>query len=250
MVAAVSREPDMVLVGAAEKGHEVGRDAGEVAAIGTLGIEITEDFQGILRTARPDVLVDFTVAEAAAGNAAMAIENGVRPVVGTTGMPAEIVQRLGDMCRERKLGGLIAPNFAIGAVLMMEFARTAARFLSDVEIIELHHDRKRDAPSGTALKTAEMIRPVIERQGAARLQEGGGVGDPRGMPVGRVRVHSVRLPGLVAHQEVIFGGLGQTLTIRHDSTSRESFMPGVLLAARKVMGLSDLVVGLEKLLDL
>jgi 4-hydroxy-tetrahydrodipicolinate reductase len=175
-----------------------------------------------------DVMVDFTTPEAAPANVAAAIGAGVHAVVGTTGFD------LGDLKgtvegAEGKAKCFVAPNFAIGAVLMMEATKQIAPHMPEVEIIELHHDQKKDAPSGTAKRTAELIREL-----------GGNVHEP---------IHSVRLPGLVAHQEVVFGGQGQTLTIRHDSTDRTSFMPGVLLAVRRVAGLPDrFVVGLENLL--
>jgi 4-hydroxy-tetrahydrodipicolinate reductase len=172
----------------------------------------------------PDVLVDFTIPATVLGNARRAVAAGVHVVIGTTGFD---VSELEDL-RDAKANVFVAPNFAIGAVLMMRFAVEAARHMAKAEIIELHHDRKVDAPSGTAARTAALMR------------EAGGA---------EVPVHSVRLPGLVAHQEVILGDVGQTLTIRHDSVDRESFMPGVLLAVRAVGGLTESpVVGLEKLL--
>jgi 4-hydroxy-tetrahydrodipicolinate reductase len=173
---------------------------------------------------RLDVLVDFTVPTTAVANAREAVAAGVHVVIGTTGFdPGELADATGANI-------FIAPNFAIGAVLMMQFATTAARHMRKAEIIELHHDSKVDAPSGTAARTAALMRDVA----------------PEG---GDVPIHSVRLPGLVAHQEVILGDVGQTLTIRHDSTDRTSFMPGVLLAVRKVPTLSQSpLVGLEHLL--
>jgi 4-hydroxy-tetrahydrodipicolinate reductase len=173
-----------------------------------------------------DVLVDFTVPSSAVANAREAVAAGVHVVIGTTGFdPAE----LGDLSGA-KANVFIAPNFAIGAVLMMQFAAQAARHMAKAEIIELHHDRKVDAPSGTAARTAALMAEAAGKNEAPPI-------------------HSVRLPGLVAHQEVILGDIGQTLTIRHDSTDRESFMPGVLLAIRKVGGLTESpTVGLEKLL--
>jgi 4-hydroxy-tetrahydrodipicolinate reductase len=181
-----------------------------------------------IEESRPDVVVDFSVPESAAANASLCLGRGVHVVVGTTGITSEQLEGLRDAAGESDANCLIAPNFAIGAVLMMEAAKLAAPHMPDCEIVELHHDQKLDAPSGTAKRTAELIAAAT-----------GGAEPP---------IHSVRLPGLVAHQEVIFGGLGQTLTIRHDSISRESFMPGVLLAVRKVGGLDGLVVGLENVL--
>ena len=174
-----------------------------------------------------DVLVDFTVPSSAVANAHEAVRAGVHVVIGTTGFdPTELADLTGAGANV-----FIAPNFAIGAVLMMQFAVQAARHMAKAEIIELHHDRKVDAPSGTAARTAALMAEASKSGDAPPI-------------------HSVRLPGLVAHQEVILGDLGQTLTIRHDSTDRESFMPGVLLAIRKVGDLTDSpVVGLEKLLE-
>jgi len=170
-----------------------------------------------------DVVVDFSVPDAAVDNARTCLEAGVHCVVGTSGADFSSLEGVGQA------NLFVAPNFAIGAVLMMQFARQAAAHMPECEIVELHHDRKIDAPSGTAARTAELIRG-----------DGGNVHDP---------IHSVRLPGLVAHQEVIFGGPGQTLTIRHDSIDRSSFMPGVLLAIRKVASLErSPTIGLEHLL--
>ncbi len=171
-----------------------------------------------------DVVVDFTTPDAAVGNARICLEAGVHCVMGTTGADFSELEGVGTA------NLFVAPNFAIGAVLMMELAERVAPHMPECEIVELHHEGKLDAPSGTAKRTAELVRAA-----------GGNVHEP---------LHSVRLPGLVAHQEVVFGGPGQTLTIRHDSTARESFMPGVLLAVREVAGRPGLTVGLEPLLGL
>jgi 4-hydroxy-tetrahydrodipicolinate reductase len=177
---------------------------------------------------KPDVVVDFTVPDTAYGNARLCLEQGAHVVVGTTGITDEQLDELRELAAGSDANCFIAPNFAIGAVLMMEASKLIAPHMLASEIIELHHDQKLDAPSGTAKRTAALIT------------ESGGDQD--------VPIHSVRLPGLVAHQEVIFGGLGETLTVRHDSLTRESFMPGVLLAVRKVAEIDGLVVGLENLL--
>jgi 4-hydroxy-tetrahydrodipicolinate reductase len=176
----------------------------------------------------PDVVVDFTVPATVFENASACLEHGTHAVVGTTGLEPDQVDRLRELAAGSQGNCLIAPNFALGAVLMMQAAQLIAPHLPDCEIIELHHEAKLDAPSGTARRTADLIAAAA-----------GGEAPP---------IHSVRLPGLVAHQEVLFGGLGQTLSVRHDSISRESFMPGVLIAVRKVGGLDGLVVGLEHVL--
>ena len=195
-----------------------------------------------------DVWVDFTTPKFAYENTRFALENGFAPVVGTTGFTPEEIQELTSLSEEKKLGGLIAPNFAIGAILLMQFAAQAAKYFPNLEIIELHHDKKKDAPSGTAVKTAELVSQVRTslQQGAADEEEL--IAGARGAAFDGFRIHSVRLPGLVAHQEVIFGAQGEGLTIRHDSYDRISFMSGVNLAIKEVVKREKLVYGLEHLL--
>lgn len=207
VVEAVGEAPDLRLCGQADP---------------SMGVELSEILDGA------DVVVDFTTPDAAPGNVRACLDAGVHVVLGTTGFDLEALREAAESS-----GGeancFIAPNFAIGAVLLIQVSQQIAKHMPECEIIELHHDRKLDAPSGTAKRTAELISSA-----------GGNVHEP---------IHSVRLQGLVAHQEVIFGGEGQTLSVRHDSIDRRSFMPGVLLAARKVAGLPDrFTVGLEALL--
>ena len=217
---------------------------------GSGSVPLGPDLEAMLAATRPDVVVDFTFHEWTERVAPAAVAAGVRPVIGTTGLADRFVRELTAQCREHGLGGVIAPNFAIGAVLMMHFARLAARYFDVAEIIELHHDKKVDAPSGTALATAREMVAARGRPFDHPETEKTTIPGTRGGVEGGVTLHSVRLPGLVAHQEVLFGGLGQTLTIRHDSTSRESFLPGVLLAVREVMTRGELVVGLDRLMGL
>ena len=195
-----------------------------------------------------EVWVDFTIPKVTYENTHFALENGFRPVVGTTGFTQEQIADLMTLSADKKLGGLIAPNFAIGAVLLMEFAAKASKYFPDLEIIELHHDKKKDAPSGTAVKTAELIREAraYKKQGAADEEET--LVGARGAEFDGFRIHSVRLPGLVAHQEVIFGAQGEGLTLRHDSYDRISFMSGVNLGIKEVVQREQLVYGLEHLL--
>lgn len=197
-----------------------------------------------------DVVIDFTNAAWTPELMKEAVPRGIRPVIGTTGLSDDFVSWLEQECRVRQLGGVVAANFAIGAVLMMHMARIAARFFDSAEIIELHHDQKVDAPSGTAIATARGMAEARGKPFARNVPEMQTITGSRAAEVDGVTVHSVRLPGLVAHQEVIFGGSGQALSIRHDTTGRDSFVPGVLLAAREVMRLDHLVVGLEKLVGL
>ncbi len=203
--------------------------AEDMELVGRADPALDQQLDGQLEGA--DVVVDFSTPEAALTNARTCLDDGVHVVIGTTGFDLDELRRAAEAARAEgsAANAFVAPNFAIGAVLMMRFAAEAARHMPEVEIVELHHHRKLDAPSGTAKRTAELVR-----------EAGGRVHEP---------IHSVRLPGLVAHQEVLLGGEGQTLSIRHDSIDRGSFMPGVLLAVRRVGELSEpLTVGLETLL--
>jgi 4-hydroxy-tetrahydrodipicolinate reductase len=213
-------------------------------------IPLARDTESLLKRVRPRVLVDFTRAEPCMDNVRLAIRHGVSPVIGTSGLSADNVAEIDRLAREAELGAVLAPNFAIGVALAMHFARIASRFFSAAEVIELHHDGKLDAPSGTALATAQMMREARGEEFAEKPTEKFTLPDVRGGVHGGVRVHSIRLPGLNAHQEIIFGGLGQVLTIRHDSISRESFVPGVVLSCQAVVNVTGLVVGLEKLMGL
>lgn len=194
-----------------------------------------------------DIVIDFTNAHCAFENCKTIIENGAHPVIGTTGFSVEQIDLLKSICEEQKLGGIIAPNFSIGAILMMRYASEIATYFPHVEIIELHHDRKADAPSGTAVKTSELIAERRKKP-EAKVQEKELIAGARGGIKNDIHIHSIRLPGLVAHQEVLFGGVGQTLTLRHDTYHREAFMPGVILACQKVTELKQLVYGLEHIL--
>ncbi len=252
-VKAVHGASDMEVVGAVNRSG-AGMDAGIAAGIGPIGVIVSNDLEKTLKESAPQVMVDFTEPAGIMNRIHTAFRAGVRPVVGTTGLSLAEIEDLRPLCHKHGLGAIIAPNFAVGALLMMRFAAEAARYFVDAEIIEMHHPAKLDSPSGTAVKTAEMI--VETRQGDASLPNGTPdyrtgaiekIAGARGGQMGGVHIHSVRLPGLVAHQEVIFGNPSETLTIRHDSLSRESFMPGVLLAIRRILTLEDVVWGLERL---
>ncbi|MEW9669792.1 4-hydroxy-tetrahydrodipicolinate reductase [Ammoniphilus sp. 3BR4] len=239
----VMSDPELELV--AEVGSP--RSRGEGASVH--GVPFLTSLEEAFLNYRPDVLVDLTTPQAVKNNMELAIQHGVRPVVGTTGLSADEIQELDDLSREKGVGAIIAPNFAIGAILMMKFAREAARYMPHVEIIELHHDKKLDAPSGTAVKTAELIQQTRQEFKQGHPDEEEIIDGARGGYYNGFRIHSVRLPGLVAHQEVLFGHVGQTLSIRHDSMNRESFMPGINLAIKKVIDLNTLVYGLENVMD-
>ncbi len=200
-----------------------------------------------------DVAVDFTTPDAVMGNLRRCLDAGVHAVVGTTGFDeARLAELRGWLADAPGAGVLVAPNFGVAAVLMMRFAAQAARFFESVEIVELHHPRKADAPSGTARRTAELVAAARRDVGAGPMPDATSTAldGARGADVDGVRVHAVRLAGLVAHQEVLLGGAGETLTLRHDSYDRASFMPGVLLGVRSVADRPGLTVGLEALLDL
>ncbi|ABO50463.1 dihydrodipicolinate reductase [Desulforamulus reducens MI-1] len=213
-----------------------------------VNIQISNNIEQVLLELKPDVLIDFTRPGVVQENIELALKHGVRPVIGTTGMAASEIEGFIKSASEKKIGGLIVPNFAIGALLMIKFATEAAKYFPNVEIIELHHDQKMDAPSGTALKTAESIASVRGNMSQGMPSEFEKIDGARGGDFEGMKIHSIRLPGFVAHQEVIFGGTGQTLSIRHDSIARESFMPGLILAVRKVMSLDHMVYGLENIL--
>ncbi len=215
-----------------------------------VGYLVGSDLAAAIGERKPDVLVDFTIADAAFANAMTALDRGVRPVIGTTGMTADQIGQLQAKAEATNTGAFLAPNFAIGAVLMGYFARIASRYFESAEIIELHHDQKIDAPSGTAFKMAQDMAKEHGKAFAMNVPEKEPVPGGRGAEWEGLRIHSVRLPGLVAHHEVIFGAQGQILTLRHDSTDRTSFMPGVLIAVREVSKLDKLVIGLDNLLGL
>ena len=199
------------------------------------------------------VVVDFTHPDSVMKNLEFAIDNGISVVVGTTGFDEKKLGQVKEwLANHPKVGALIAPNFGLGAVLMMQFAASAAKYFESVEIVELHHPNKADAPSGTASRTAEMITDARKSVNKSAMPDATSTSLPgaRGAKVGDVPIHSVRLRGLVAHQEVILGDLGETLTIRHDSIDRSGFMPGVLLGIRKVITNPGLTFGLENFMDL
>ncbi len=200
-----------------------------------------------IKSTEAQIVVDLTRADCVYENSFTIIQSGARPVIGTSGLVAEQVEELNKLCKGQRLGGIIAPNFSIGAVLMMICAAKAAEYLSEVEIIEAHHQQKLDAPSGTALKTAAMIAAARKHpKNKLALKEL--VSGARGGTYEEINIHSLRLPGMLARQEVLFGSLGETLSITHNSIDRQCFMPGIILACQKVMHLNHLIYGLEHVL--
>lgn len=272
-------DPSLELVGALGR-STAGKDIGEIIGGSPRGIRVEQDLDALLTRTRPAVLVDFTLPGAAAENVPVAIRQGVAAVVGTTGISETAQGEWDRLARKEGVGVLLAPNFALGAVLMMQFAREAARFYSRVEIVEAHHPGKLDAPSGTARRTAVLIKEGSEAastssetgieagagispgaKGVSRKPEGvrspgvdgdaasraGAMGQTADV-AGGIPIHSIRLPGIVAQHQVIFGADGETLALVHQSIDRSSFVPGVLLAVHRVGELRGLVIGLENII--
>ena len=254
VIKAVSQAEDMMLVGAVDKNPNYrGQDVGEVAGCGALEVPIIDDLESILVVATQEqvqgVMVDFTHPDGVYDNVRSAIAYGVRPVVGTTGLSDKQLEELAEFAEKASTGCLVIPNFSIGMVLLQQAAMQASQYFDHVEIIELHHNQKADAPSGTAIKTAQMLSGLGKTYNPPAVTETENVAGSRGGLVGDdIRIHSVRLPGYIAHQEVIFGAPGQIYTLRHDTSDRSCYMAGVLLSIRRVTQLKSLVYGLEKIL--
>ncbi|TQR19758.1 4-hydroxy-tetrahydrodipicolinate reductase [Psychrobacillus vulpis] len=211
-------------------------------------IPIFTSLQELIFQTEPHVLIDLTVPECVYEHAIIALENGVRPVIGTTGFTDLQLEEIRKKAEEKEIGCIIAPNFSIGAVLMMKFSQMAAKYLPNVEIIEMHHDQKVDAPSGTAIKTAQMINEARMTFEQGHEHEEEIMDGARGANFSGMHIHSVRLPGLVAHQQVLLGGEGQLLTLRHDSFNRTSFMSGIVLSINEIMKQNKLIYGLEDII--
>jgi 4-hydroxy-tetrahydrodipicolinate reductase len=254
VVKAVAGAEDMTLIAAIDRNPaHIGEDAGELAGCGTLDVAITSEMEQTLAFAAQEkqmgVMVDFTHPDGVYDNVRSAIAYGIRPVVGTTGMSAKQLQDLAEFADKASTGCLIIPNFSIGMVLLQQAALQASKYFDHVEIIELHHNQKADAPSGTALQTAQLLAEMGKTYNPPQVKETEKLAGARGsLADENIRIHSVRLPGLIAHQEVIFGAAGQIYTLRHDTSDRSCYMPGVLLSIRKVLALKSLVYGLEKIL--
>lgn len=207
----------------------------------------SDDLADLIHKNNAQVVIDFTHPSVGFQNAKIILESGARPIVGTTGFTPEQITALQKIAKTNKIGGIVAPNFSLGGVLMMKYSQDAAKYFPDVEIIELHHDAKADSPSGTAVKTAEMML-AVKKETVAKIVEKANIPGARGAVQKDIHIHAVRLPGFVANQEVIFGGQGETLKICHSTINREAFMPGVKMACHKVMELNELIYGLENIL--
>lgn len=246
-IKAVQEDQELQLLGAVDlksRGEKLSNSMGALGA----DIKVENDLDSLIKNTKPNVMVDFTNPQSVFNNARSALQNGVAAVIGTTGLNEFELKQLDKIATDNGIGIAVIPNFAIGAVLMMKFAREAALYFPDVEIIELHHDQKMDAPSGTAIKTAEMINENRASRPPRNVKEFEKIPGSRGGDMEQIRIHSVRLPGFVAHQEVIFGGIGQSLKIRHDSIDRAGFMPGVVMVIKKMNEIKGLVYGMENLM--
>jgi len=248
VVKMVLGDPELQLVAAINRSPEA-IDVGSMVGLSPCGITLTDNLEQAFQDHQPDVLVDFTRPEIAKQNVKLAITYGVRPIMGTSGFTQTESEGLDKLCREKRIGGLIGPNFSIGAILMMRFAAQAAKYFPHLEIIEYHGDQKLDAPSGTAVKTAELIAQNREEIRQGNPQEEEMLEGARGAYYNGFRIHSVRLPGVFAQQEVIMAASGQSLKIRHDSYERASYMPGVNLAIKKVMTYEGMLYGFDHFID-
>jgi 4-hydroxy-tetrahydrodipicolinate reductase len=243
VISAVCQEPELQIVGAVDiKATEKYLSLPDGSRV-----PFSQNLESILSSCPTDVLVDFSNAQATMPTVRLAAKHGVNMVIGTTGLTADNINEIESLAKANKIGVVVAPNFALGAVLMIHLAKLAAKYFDFAEIIELHHHLKADSPSGTALATAKAM---AQAKGKPFSTPQGKISDSRGGQVEGVAIHSVRLPGLLAHQEVILGGSGQTLSIRHDTIGRQCYMPGVILAIKEVAKRKGLIYGLDALLGL
>ncbi len=244
VVNALCQEPDLQIVGAADI-----KATQEYLTLpdGSGTVPFSTSLEAILSSCPTDVVVDFTTAQATMPAVRLTAKHGVNIVIGTTGLTADNIKEIESLAKAQQIGVVVAPNFALGAVLMIHLAKVAAKYFDFAEIIELHHHLKADSPSGTALATAKAM---AQAKGKPFSTPQGKASESRGEQVEGVTIHSVRLPGLLAHQEVLLGGAGQTLSIRHDTISRQCYMPGVILAIKEVVKHKGLIYGLDALLGL
>jgi 4-hydroxy-tetrahydrodipicolinate reductase len=246
VLAAVAREEDLEAVGVVEKFSTEGL----ISLPTGVAIPLSNDPAELIGRIKPRVIIDFTNAQWTPEVAKAALANGASMVIGTTGLSESFINEFAAGCKEKQLGAFIAPNFAIGAVVMIHLAKVASRFFDYAEITEMHQEKKLDAPSGTAIIAAREMAVGRGKPFEHTMPEKDTLAGARGSVYEGIAIHSQRMPGFVAHHEITFGGFGQSLRIRHDSNGRDSFIPGVLMATREVVNRKELVVGLEKLIDL
>lgn len=247
VVSAVIADPGLQLVG----GADIKADRDYLSAPGlTTKVPLQNNLISMIEMYHPDVIVDFTVADAAMNAARLGLKNGSNIVMGTTGLSARDLKEIETLANNYNKGAIVAPNYAIGAVVLMHLVKIAARYFDNAEIIELHHDKKLDAPSGTALATAKLMNEARKKPFVYPKTEKETLKGTRGGQENGLAIHSVRLPGLVAHHEVVFGAAGQSLSIRHDTMSRDAFLPGITAAVKKVVSVRGAVLkSLEEVMD-
>jgi 4-hydroxy-tetrahydrodipicolinate reductase len=249
----ILEDPELELVGAfgPAGASYVGADIGTLTHMPTTGILVSNRIEELPAKVQPDVLLDFSLADAAVEHAKFALQHGFRPVIGASGLKEDKIKTLTELTAKQHLGAMVVPNFSVGAVLMMEFSRQAGAFFENVEIVEMHHTKKLDAPSGTAMHTASKLKQSGNRFNPKEVEEHELLPHSRGGQTDSgVRIHSLRLPGLISHQEVIFGAPGELLTIRHDSFNTDCFLKGIKMSIRAVMDLDELIVGLDQILNI
>ncbi len=242
----LAESPEIDLVAVARRSAE---SSGTLDVAGQR-VPVSAHLPALLDRTQPNVLLEASLPGPAIENVTAAVERGIAPVIATSGLPDSAVETIKRACAERDIGGVIAPNLSLGAILLIHLSTVAGRFFDYADIVEMHRDKKLDAPSGTALHTARVMAAARGRPFAHAETEKYTLPDVRGGTVDGIGIHSIRLPGLVAHQQVIFGGLGQTLTLRHDTSSNESYVPGALLAIKHAASSKSFAVGLAALLGL
>lgn len=252
-VTAVAGDDELEFTGAfgREDASYVGSDLSKFlpGSQAELGVKVSRNFKECIASDKPDVLLEFTRAESAMAHAKLALENGIHPLIGTSGLNKGDLEELDQLCRKANLGAMHIPNFSIGAVLMMEFAAEAGKHFGNVEVVEMHGVKKLDAPSGTAMYTADKLSSGGKSFNEREVEEKELLKGARGaVASGNVRVHSLRLPGLISHQDVVFGSVGELLEIRHASFNSDCFLAGIRLAAKKIVGSKNFSQGLDKLL--
>lgn len=247
-VKAVSADTELKLIGVLGRNTSIGEDIGKLAFGKEIGLTVENDIDALLKKLKPDIFLDITNSESGFKAITKALNFGINCVTGSTGFSQEELNKIKSLTEEKNLTTIIAPNFSIGAVLMMKFSQMAGKYFDDVEIIEMHHEKKKDAPSGTAIKTAEMIITNKNEYNNKRPDNFEILEGSRGGKLENINIHSIRLPGFVATQEVIFGGLGQTFSIKHQTINREAYMPGLIFTLKKSSELKGYIYGLESII--
>lgn len=249
IVKTILAQKNLELVGVLGNKSGIGEDIGTLIFGKEIGLKLEANFEALINRVKPDIVVDVTLAHVSYNIITTALENNINCITGTTGFSVEQLEKIETLTKEKNLTSFIIPNFSIGAVLMMKFAEKAGKYFDNVEIIEMHHEKKKDSPSGTAIKTAEMISKNNTKFNSNLPESEDKLEGSRGGKLNNINIHSIRLPGFVATQEVIFGGLGQIFVLKHQTINREAYMDGVVFSIKKAIETKGYVYGLESLLD-